>query len=151
LDRMRGFWIVSPPNTITPLGVDTATFVNGVATVKGRRSFVCSIRFLCRDQSAKKNARYWLEQARMSLYRPVVQEHYRTYGMGVIRMAPTVSYDAPYDGRMESIAAAELTLTCGVLDTQGVEDVGTLESVEVSGDFTPNDAVNYTDTIGPVE
>jgi len=149
LDRMRGFWVVSPPHTITPLGTDTVSYTNGVATVIGRRSFVCSVRFICRDQSAKKNARYWLEQARMSLYRPVVAEHLRTYGTGLIRMAPTMSYDAPHDGRMESIAAAELTLTCGVLDTMGAENVGTLESVEVSGELDP-DSANYTETIGPV-
>ena len=149
--RVNGYWIVSPPNKITPYGTDTVSYTNGVATVKGVRGFMCMIKYVCRDQTATRNARYWLEQARMSLYRPVVQEHFREYDMALTRMAPTMSFDAPYVGRMESIAASEMSLTCAVVDTLGAENVGTIDRAEVGSDFdAPNAGANFIDTIGPV-
>lgn len=151
LIRRTGFWIVSPPNTIRQLGEDYPTYDNGVATVIGRRAFMCVIKYVCRDQAAARNARYWLEQIRMSLKRPAVQDHFRTYGLGVIEMRPTVSFDAPHDGRMESIAAAELHLTCAVTDTLGAEDIGTLEHAEISGDFPNHPDAAFTDTVPPVD
>lgn len=151
LIRQRGFWIVTPPDRITQQGEDYAQVVDGVETVIGRRGFVCIIKYVCRDQNPDKNARYWMEQARMSLKRTLVLEHMRTYGLAIRGLAPTVSYDAPHDGRIESIAAAELMLTCGVRDTDGSEDIGYIETVEVSAELPENPLLDYTDTIGPVE
>ena len=148
LDRQTGFWIVSPPNAIRQLGEDCVEYADGVATVVGRRGFMCVIKYVCRDQAAARNARYWLEQARMALKRPAVRDHFRDVGIGVIEMRPTMTYDAPYDGRMESVAAAELHLTCGVRDSLGAENIGTIEHVEVASDMdTPAD---FADVIPPV-
>lgn len=148
LIRRNGFWVVSPPNQIRQLGEDYPTYVDGVETVIGRREFVCVIRYICRDQAPTRNARYWLEQCRMSLKRTLVLEHLRAHGIGVVVMAPTVSYDAPFEGRLESIAAAELKLTCAVRDTLGSENIGHIDTVEITSDLDGTDN-QQTITVGP--
>ncbi len=154
LIRRLGFWIISPPNAIRQMGEDYPTYVDGVETVIGRRQFTCSIRYICRDQNPLRNARYWLEQIRMSLKRTLILEHFRTYGIGIVTLGPTVSYDAPHDGRMESIAAAELTLACAVTDTLGAEDIGIIETIEIASDFQdtgPDFADSITeDSVTPI-
>ena len=149
--RTDGFWIVSPPDGIRQLGEDyTEVSDTGIETVIGRRGFMCVIKYIVRDQNPQRNARYWLEQARMSLKRTVVLEHFQTYGVGIQTMRPTVSYDALHDGRMESIAAAELHMSCAVR-AAATDDIGYIETVEVSGTHPDNPTLDYTDTIGPVD
>jgi hypothetical protein len=158
--RTPGYVILGTPSDITPKGQDwVQTEVIGDElrpTVVGQRIFTVSFRVLTRSQLPAQSARYYTERARLSLKMPSVLATLQAAGLAVVRAEPTKQFDAPWDERMESIAAFELTLGAAVALQDIGDDLGTIGSVLLSAETETDSGAtpeppDYTDFVVEID
>jgi hypothetical protein len=125
--------ILSGPMNIVDVGVDYAQWSDGTTgmskpTVIGHREFDIGVRVVSRSQAGNKSAQFWLEKLRAALTRPSTIDTFEAAGIAVLRMSAGAQFDAPFEERFESIAAATWRVTCVITDADDAE-IPTLTSI----------------------
>lgn len=86
-------------------------------TVVGNREFLVTIRAVGRSQAGNSRGQYWIERLRASLKKPSVLLAFQDANIAVVNAGPTAQYDAPFDNRVESIAAMEVRFATTIAET----------------------------------
>lgn len=147
LARDRAFGILSAPDMVASVGQDYVQLdsVDGdgnlVPNVAGQRTFSVLCKVLNRSQLPNGTGRYFLELARISLKKPTVLEHFQANGIAIVSCGKTTNFDAPFDERVESVAAFTLTLAAAVNASD--TPVGTIETIEVSSTVQNTDGTVF--------
>ncbi len=126
--------ILQFPGMLTSMGTDYVQWSDGAdpgmlqPTVVGHREFDVAIRVVSRSQAGNKSAQYWLEKLRAALSYPSTLDTFSEAGLAIVRMGAGAQFDAPFEERWESVAAATLRMACVIADADDVQ-VSTLTSV----------------------
>lgn len=144
----EGFIEVSLPHTITQVGedyikheVDLIDPLLAKPVLVARREFTVTVRAISRSQTPGKSGVHFVERVRESLKKPSTLAYLKENNLAIVRLGPTANFDAPFDDRIESICAAELRLSCVVLDAENDASVGTIGTVELSSSLEGPDGV----------
>ncbi len=152
---------VDEPSVISNIGQDeqrwSAAPITGapVCTVYGQRELQITIRARGRTHTATP-AQAVILKLRSSLKMPSVLDALHAAGIAVIRTGPTQNYNAPFDNRVESIAAFVVTFGMGIADTDAVsagqiDTAGLSSALQGSNGVTLPSPPNFdNEIIGPV-
>lgn len=134
LDKPHG--ILAGPLRVRALGQDFVRNVQVSDTllpqVMGQRVLTYSLRVIARDHVPDYKAGHYCELARQSFKLPERRAGLKLAGLGFVRAQDIALYDAPFDDRMESIAAFEFDLSAVPGDLPLGADQGWIETVQVT-------------------
>lgn len=110
-------WLIYEDDDVDPDADPTVT-----PTVVGNREFLVTVRSVGRSQEGNSRGQYWIERLRASLKKPSVLEAFREANIAVVMAGPTHQYNAPFDNRVESIAAMEVRFATTIAEQDTAAD-----------------------------
>lgn len=125
------------PHSFESWGQDFVSYEDAtpdvVGTVVAHRHARVTFRAISRENPGNAQAEMTIERLRLALKKPSTREILRTAAIAVVEMRPSARFNAPFNGRIESVCAAELLIAFRLTDPAGIDDaVVTIESVEVT-------------------
>jgi len=143
--------VLSGPDNIETVGTDYVTDADAGGdmnqpTVVGNREFDVQVRVISRSQAGNKTAQYYLEKIRAALTRPSTIETFVAAGIAVFRMGKGVRFDAPFEERWESIAAATWRVSTTIADSEDTAQ-DTIQSVDMTQNVEHPDGTVVTRSV----